>query len=207
MADRAAKRLHPAPEAVAAFLRAEPGWLALHPELYAALEPPRRLHGDRLADHMAAMLARARADLRAGTEDRRAAEGFTHRMQEAALALMRAADPAATLGDLTALLRIDSARLCCEAACPGAAWVPPGTVAALLGRRVSVIQDAHRDPILHGEAAAALARREALVRVDLEQGPALLALACRDGRALAGATAGALGFLGQTIAAVLRSAR
>ena len=45
--------------AVAAFLRANPGWLSANPELYSTLEPPRRLHGEPLADHMAAMLAQS----------------------------------------------------------------------------------------------------------------------------------------------------
>ena len=49
---------------VEAFLRANPAWLAEHPELYGVLEPPARLHGDGVADHMAAMLRiqRERAD-------------------------------------------------------------------------------------------------------------------------------------------------
>ena len=40
---------------VAAFLRANPGWLAEHPELYQVLAPPLRVHGEGLADHMAAI--------------------------------------------------------------------------------------------------------------------------------------------------------
>jgi hypothetical protein len=49
---------------VEAFLRANPGWLAAHSDLYGVLEPPARLHGDGVADHMAAMLRmhRERAD-------------------------------------------------------------------------------------------------------------------------------------------------
>ena len=49
---------------VEAFLRANPAWLAEHPELCRVLEPPVRMHGEGLADHMAAMLRvqRERAD-------------------------------------------------------------------------------------------------------------------------------------------------
>jgi len=195
---------------VAAFLRANPGWLAAHPELYAILEPPARVHGDRMADHMAAMLERARAGAAAlahATVERRAAEGFAERVQDAVLAMMGARDLSWYLQhDLPGLLRLDSVRLCAEAgqrgsasAIPGAARVPPGTVAATLGRRRALVRDAVRTPLLHGEAAA-LAGREALVRVPIPDAPALLALACRDGRALAGAATPVLAFLGQAIA-------
>lgn len=186
--------------AVAAFLRAHPGWLAQQPGLYAVLDPPQRCHGEPLADHMAAMLARARADAAAGTADRRAAEGFSQRVQEAALALMRAADAAwCVQHDLAALLRLDGARLLAEGAHPGAVTLPPGAVAAVLGRRVSLLRDGVLDPALHG-AAAGLAGREALVRVALPGQPGLLALACRDGTGLAGAGGAALGFLAQAVA-------
>ena len=198
---------------VAAFLRANPGWLAEHPELYAVLEPPARVHGERMADHMAAMLERARAGMAAlahATAERRAAEGFAERVQDAVLAMMGTRDlPWCLQYDLPSLLRLDSVRLCAEAgqhgaalAIPGAARVPPGTVAATLGRRRALVRDAVRTPLLHGEAAA-LAGREALVRVPLPDAPALLALACRDGRALAGAATPVLAFLGQAIAVAL----
>ncbi|MFC7608648.1 hypothetical protein [Teichococcus aestuarii] len=49
------------PEDVAAWLRAHPGFLAEQPELYRLLAPPRRVHGEELADHMAAMLSAERA--------------------------------------------------------------------------------------------------------------------------------------------------
>lgn len=197
---------------VAEFLRANPGWLAEHPELYAVLEPPARVHGDRLADHMAAMLDRARAGVAAlahATVERRAADGFAERVQDAVLAMMGARDLTWCLQhDLPGLLRLDSVRLCAEAshsatsAVPGAVRVPPGTVAAALGRRRALVRDAVRAPLLHGEAAA-LAGREALVRVPLPDSPALLALACRDGRALAGAATPVLAFLGQAVAVAL----
>jgi uncharacterized protein YigA (DUF484 family) len=74
---------------VEAFLRANPAWLADHPELYRVLEPPTRVHGDGVTDHMAAMLRvqRERADglLAAG----RATAGLAGRVQDAVLALLR----------------------------------------------------------------------------------------------------------------------
>ncbi len=190
-----------AAEDVRAFLRANPGWLAADPELYASMEPPRRVHGDRMADHMAALLARARHDTASGTADRRATEGFVARVQETVLALLRM-DAVQCLADFPALLRLDGARLCVEGAQPYAARIPPGTVNARLGRRETLIGPAQRDIVVHGEAAA-LAQHEALVRVGLRGAPALLALACRDGSGLSGVTASSLAFLAQALAARL----
>ena len=61
-------------EAVAAFLRAHPEFLAERPELYRALTPPRRVHGEALADHMAAMLIAEREY--AGAMAERVIDGF-----------------------------------------------------------------------------------------------------------------------------------
>jgi hypothetical protein len=202
------------PVAVAAFLRGNPGWLAAQDALYSLMDPPCRVHGEQLADHMAALLAAARTradhlarEAAAGAADRRAAEGFGARVQDAVLMLMRAPDPAWCLQhDLPALLRLDGARLCVEGLRPGMAAVPMGTVTAALGQRQALVRGSVALPHLHGEAAA-LAGWEALVRVPMRVplggGPALLALACRDGRALAGATTTALAFLGGAAAAAL----
>ena len=42
----------PAASAVAAFLRVHPEFLAEHPDLYRVLDPPRRVHGERMADQL-----------------------------------------------------------------------------------------------------------------------------------------------------------
>src|SRR5471032_1699868 len=86
--------------AVAAFLRANPDWLADHPDLYRILTPPTRVYGEVLADHMAAMVLAERAHA-AAMEERaddvlaagRAAAGMASRVQEAVLALLRSSDP------------------------------------------------------------------------------------------------------------------
>lgn len=194
---------------VSAFLRRHPGWLAAQPGLYEALDPPERVHGDRLADHMAAMLAaeRARALRLAACAadaamDRRAAAGLTERVQAAVLALMQAADPAdCIVQEWPGLLGLDAAALCAEGHRRGARQVAPGTVDAVLGRNGAVVRAGAGEAALHGEAAP-LARFEALVRVPASGPAMLLALACRDGRGLAGG-AGAFGFLGQAAAAAL----
>jgi len=188
---------------IAAFLRANPGWLAAHPELYAVLEPPRRLHGEAVADHMAAMLDQARRHGTGAAAGRRAADGFMQLVQDAVLALMRASDPAWSLQhDVPGLLHVESVRLCAEPLFPGAARIPPGTVAAILEHRGVLVRDAVGGHALHGEAGP-LVRREALVRVPLDAGPALLALGARDPDSLDGAGTQALAFLGQAVAVVL----
>ena len=124
-------------------------------------------------------------------------------VQDSVLALMRAPDPVWCLQhDLPGLLRLESVRLCAEIDLSGAAIVPAGTVDAVLGQRGALVRDAVRDPVLHGEAAP-LAKREALVRVPITSGPALLALAARDPDGFDGAGTQALAFLGQAVAAAL----
>jgi uncharacterized protein YigA (DUF484 family) len=201
-----------AAEAVAAFLRENPSWLADNPELYRALTPPRRIHGEPLADHMAAMLRAERAHaaemaqradfiLAAG----RATAGLTARVQEAVLALMRAADTLDCLsGELPGVLGLDAVALCVEADLPGARRLPPGTVAAVLGGRDVVFRDAPADAVVMHAEAARLARHDALVRVPAPGAPALLALVARDRSLLEpGQGAGALAFLGRAAATAL----
>ena len=199
-------------EAVAAFLRANPDWLSQNPELYRVLHPPRRLHGEQLADHMAAMLAQerahaqaegARADsvLAAG----RAAAGLAGLVQEAVLALIRAPDPAEFVhAELAGLLGLDAATLCAEDGRPGARLLLRGAVTRLLGPREVVFRDAPSEAaMLHG-AASPLAQVDALVRLS---GGALLALASRDRcRLHPGQGAAPLAFLGRAVSAVLERA-
>ncbi|MDE2006268.1 MAG: DUF484 family protein [Rhodospirillales bacterium] len=208
-----------APEAaeIAAWLRAHPGFLAENPALYAALAPPRRVHGEVLSDHMAAMLARAREEaarmaahagdvLAAG----RAASGLAARVQEAVLALIAAPDPAECIAHaLPGLLGLDAAALCVEADLPRMRPLPVGTVARLLDGRAARIGAPPADAaLLHGEAAR-LAAWDAIALVPWHGPPALLALAGREGMRVGpdqGAPAsilGALGFLGRAAGAAL----
>ncbi len=204
-------------EAVAAWLRENPRFLADNAELYRRLAPPARVHGEVLADHMAAMLhaerthAAALAERADGVvEAGRAAAGLAARVQEAVLALIASADAAECVAaEFPAILAIDAAALCREdGAMPGARRVPPGTVADLLGRRGVVFRDAPDDAaMLHAEAAP-LARHDALALVARGmpgETPMLLALAARDRRALDPRQgSGALAFLGRAVAAALR---
>ncbi len=196
-------------EVVEGFLRARPSWLAENPALYGLLAPPTRVHGDTLADHMAAMLTAARAEAAAmaaatqGVLDAgRAAAGFAARVQVTVVALIACPDPAEWVAHaLPGLLGIDAAALCAEAGLPGIRAIPPGTVARLLaGRDVVQRTDPPDAALLHAEAAR-LARQDALVRVPWAGPPTLLALASRN--AEAGHGLGALAFLGQAIGAAL----
>jgi hypothetical protein len=197
---------------IALFLRDNPGWLAENAHLYEVLDPPVRLHGEALTDHMAAMLAAARAQAAneaRRTQDvlssRRQAASLAARVQDAVLALIRSPDPLDWLTDhLPSLLGLDAAHLCAEPTVPGAALLQPGTVAALLGGSAALVRHgAAPSPELHEEACG-LARADALVRVPLSGPPALLALAARNQAALPREGEPALVFLGQALAAALQ---
>ncbi|CAH2600475.1 conserved protein of unknown function [Rhodovastum atsumiense] len=200
------------PEAVAAYLRENPLFLAERPELYRALAPPVRVHGEALTDHMAAMLRveRARSAAMAERADDvlaagRAAAGLAARVQEAVLALIAAETPTDCItGEFPVLLAVDAAALCVEAILPGTRAIPGGTVDRLLGGRAVVYRsDGSEARLLHGEAAP-LAQHDALVLVP-GQPPALLALSARERWTLDPSQgAGALTFLGRAVAAALR---
>ena len=192
---------------MAAFLRANPGWLRDNPELYRVLQPPRRLHGEQLADHMAAMLDRERAHAQAECARAdsvlaagRAAAGFSIQVQDAVLALIRTSDPAEFVRtDLPALLAVDAACLCGDFGHPGTRALPAGTVARLLGAREVAFREHPTDAVMLHGSAAPLAQVDALVKVG--EG-SLLALASRDrSRLHPGQGVRPLAFLGRALAA------
>ena len=191
---------------VAVFLRAHPDFLARRPDLYASLAPPVRVHGAIFEDHMAAMLAQARAraaDMAASAQDvlaaGRAAGAVMDRLQEAVLALIQATDPAeCVIETWPGLLGIDAAALCCEVIRPRWRTLPAGAVKALMRARPLVFRDRPADAaLLHAEAAL-LAERDLLIQLP---GAALLALVSRDGAALPNTQAWR--FLGRALAARL----
>ncbi len=203
----------PDAERVAAFLRANPAFLAERPELYGVLDPPRRVHGPILADHMSAMLQAARrhaAEMEAKSEAvlgaGRAAAGIAERVQSAVLAALQAADPVECVSEiLPGLLGVDAAALACEGIRPRWRTLPPGSVKALLRNRPVVFRERPADAaLLHAEAAL-LAERDILVLLPGEQ-PALLALVSRDAAALpAPQGMAALAFLGKVLAALVNT--
>jgi uncharacterized protein YigA (DUF484 family) len=157
------------------FLETQPDFLARHPALYLTLTPPARVHGERMADHMAAMLEASRrqnATLQEGVRRRRAGRSLGDRINQALLGLIRAADPLEWIEtELAATLAIDSAQLLLgDAAEPG-----------LLNDRDIVFRDHPTDASLHGPAAD-LVSRDVLIRIRPGFGPpGVLALGSRDG--------------------------
>ena len=214
-AEAAAELDLPSPDAVAAFLRSHPDFLAERPELFRSLSPPRRVHGERIADHMAAMLAAERrrvrsleAEVDAAVIAGRAGYGLTIRVRLAVLALMRSTDVIETVTqELPALLGIETCTLLSEKPDRrGVLHLPRGSVARLMGsgRDALVRQVPTETETLHEEAAPLVAR-DALVRVPVWTGtPTLLALGARDPQALPNKQAIAtLAFLGRAVAAAL----
>ena len=212
----------PSAEEVEEFLRANPGFLAERPELYLALAPPRRVHGDGLTDHMAAMLGAERerasaldAELRLALDAERAGLGLVSRVRLAVLALMRSDDvPETVAQEWPNLLGLESCTICIEPPeNPAQLWMRPeqrplprGMVEKLLGRGRDVLvrkkpEDAET---LHGEAAGLIVR-DALIRVTVAQQPLmLLALGARDANALpARHGTEPLSFLGRAVAAAI----
>lgn len=205
----------PSPEAVVAFLKAHPDFLAEHPDLFRVLTPPRRVHGERVADHMAAMLGAERrrvrsleAEIEAAVTAGRAGYGLTIRVRLAVLALMRSTDVIDTVeNELPALLGLGDCRLLSEEPDRrGVFRVARGTVARLVGtgRDVLVRASPTETDMLYVEAGS-LVSRDALVRVPVWTGtPTLLALGARDPHALPTKQATAtLAFLGRAVAAAL----
>lgn len=216
-------------EEVAAFLVANPDFLARRPELYRALTPPKRVHGENLADHMAAMVTAERARLRAleaemqaAVASGRAGAGLALRVRLAVLALMRARDVPDTIAqEWPPLLRVETCSLLAEPRAPrgllngradsavprnGVRALPEGAVARLvgLGRDARIRTDVTEAELLHAEAAP-LVVRDALVKVPLWCGtPCLLALGAREAAALpTRQSVQTLAFLGRAVAAAL----
>lgn len=178
------------PAFVEAFLRDNPGFLAARPALYALLDPPSRVHGERLADHMQARIdASVAREAALGRQvEGLLANGRTNmavaaRIHRAVLALMAAPDPASVMPTLADLLGVEVVSLCAERpAPPGFRTLEPGTVAALLAGRDAALRAPPSDAaMLHGEAHP-LVESDALLRLEGAAGdrPALLALGARE---------------------------
>jgi hypothetical protein len=209
----------PGPDAteqqVADWLRANPGWLARSPALYAQLDPPPRVHGERVADHMQARLAAAAAreaallrQIEALLAAGRANMAAAARIQRAVLALLAAREPIAAVAGLAELLGVESVALCAERpAPPGFRSLADGAVALLIppGREAVLRLAPAGDAALHAEAAG-LIGSEALLRLDLGPAarPALLALGAREADAFQpGQATDLLQFLAAAVAAAL----
>ena len=195
-------------DAVLRFLAARPDFLARHPSLYLTLAPPARVHGERLADHMAALLAAARrqnAILAEAVRHRRADASFALRVEAALLGALRSGDPVEWMAsELAVTLGLDSASICLERACPHTRELAPnGTAPLLAGQAIRFRLEPRDAGLVHGEAGP-LVRRDVLVRLNLPEDAGLLALGSRDEAVLPGAGAErALSLLARGIEAAL----
>ncbi|MCS6931512.1 MAG: DUF484 family protein [Acetobacteraceae bacterium] len=208
------KERAPSAEQVAASLRAHPSFLAERPELHESLAPPRRVHGEVLADHMAAMVEAARRqakglaeEMAAYTAEERAENTLSARAQEAVLALIAAPDAVdCALADWPRLLGVEQISLCAEGSPPAPIRpLPAGTFARLLppGRDAYVRPFVTDAEALHGEVAP-LITRDALARIRLPAREILLVLGAREAEALPPRGAGqALDFLARALAAAI----
>jgi len=177
-------------EDVAAFLARHPDFLAARPDLYRLLAPPKRVHGESLADHMAAMLAAERAGARALEGELRAGALLGLRARLAVLALLAARDVAEVVAqEWPALLHVAQCALLTPAPLALSRDVTRRDGAAITGAET-----------LHAEAAG-LITRDALVRVPLPGGAALLVLGARADETLPANET--LAFLGRALAAAL----
>ncbi len=193
------------------FLQDNPDFLAQRPDLYLALEPPQRVHGERMADHMAAMLAAARVHLREAENEAHAHQrehpAFAHRAEAAVLALLRAPDALECVTqEWPGVLGVDACHVGCETTRrKHVNRLPDGTLAKVLPPgRSAVIRAApiQMEP-LHREVAH-LIRRDALARVPAPGGqPMLLAIGVRDPDALPASAVDSIVFLGRALGAAL----
>ncbi len=200
------------PEEMEDWLRANPAFLAQRPELYLALEPPQRVHGDRMADHMAAMLAAARTHVRevdaeAAAQQRAPNQGFAARTADAVLALLRAPDALECVArEWPSVLGVDACHVGCETMQrKHVVRLPAGTLSQLLppGRDAVVRSAPMQVEPLHKEASAGI-RRDALARVPAPGGqPMLLAIGARDAEMLPASAVESIAFLGRAVGAAL----
>ena len=191
------------------FLEMRPDFLARHAFLYLTLAPPARVHGEQVADHMAAMLAAARrqnVQLQDNVRRRRAGRSLGDRVEHALLGLIRASDPIEWLEhELAATLGIDAAHLCLEGDASRASVRPLGGLAARLmgGRDIVFRETITEGAALHGPAAD-LVRRDVLVRIQPNFGPTgVLALGSRDEGLPGPGSEGALALLRAALEAAL----
>jgi uncharacterized protein YigA (DUF484 family) len=224
--DAAAKPELPSEDQVARYLRAHPDFLLRRPELAVRLAVPGREHGGGVADLQQYMIDRLRNELDqmrgcaehliTTTRSNMTTQARTH---DAALALLGAdgmAGMVQVLGDVAALLEVETVALAFEAA---GAVVPPLAAAGLQrlpAGSVDVLFEGERGIALRssapGEAeifadAAGLVRSSALVR--LAAGgrcpPGLLALGAREERFFhPGQAADLLSFLGRVAEIAVR---
>ncbi len=197
--------------AVDAYLRANPGFLAARPDLYRALTPPCRVHGEAVADHLTAMVRRERLHAHAMTQETQAvltagrqAAAAGHLVHEAVLAMMQAPDAAECLvGEVPRLLGADAV---CLARRDGATPDLARALETALGGAEVRPRTAPADVARCYAEAAGLVGHDVLIRLP---GVGVLGLGFRAARDPLGGPAEGdwrrhLAFLGRAAAVLLR---
>jgi uncharacterized protein YigA (DUF484 family) len=174
----------PAAERVEAYLRRHPEFLAQRPDLMDVLAPPRRDHGDNVADWQAFLIERLRGEAVQARDEAdqlvartRRDRSLQDRVHAGALAMIGAVDldhlVEIVTSDLAILLGVDVVTLAVETTCPGGqAQVICGVRCVVGGTIERLMEDDHdviaRSPALADEGlfmgASTLVQSEILAR-------------------------------------------
>lgn len=215
-------------EEVARFLAAHPDFLNRHPDILAALNPPRRKHGDGVIDLQHAILERLRGEVTQLKDTQHqlitATRGnmtSTARVHACVLALLDSPSFEHMIHivthDMAQMLDVDATSLCVErvvgdqppAPPRGVRILDPGDVDTVVGRGKdsALVEVENGHPAVFG-AAAALVRSAAYVRLDISPRtpPGMLALGSRSaGNFHPGQATELLVFLGSVLSLSIRS--
>jgi len=215
-------------EEVVRFLAAHPDFLNRHPDILAALNPPRRKHGEGVIDLQHAILERLRGEVTQLKDTQHqlitATRGnmtSTARVHACVLALLESPSFEHMIHivthDMAQMLDVDVTSLCVErvvgdqppAPPKGVRILDPGDVDTVVGRGKdsALVEVENGHPTVFG-AAAALVRSAAYVRLDISPRtpPGLLALGSRSaGNFHPGQATELLVFLGGVLSLSIRS--
>lgn len=213
---------------VARFLKAHPDFLVRHPELLAALTPPKRRHGDGVIDLQHAMLERLRGEVTQLKDTQRELVATTRgnmtstaRVHACVLAMLDSPSFEHMIHvvthDMAQMLDVDVAALCVETVNGGPAPAAPRGVRILRhgdidtvmgqGRDVTLIEEATGEPAIFN-GAASLVRSVAYARLKISPRtpPGMLALGSREmGAYHPGQATELLGFLASVLSLSIRS--
>ena len=187
---------------VARFLLANPDFLNRHPEILAALSPPKRKHGDGVIDLQHAMLERLRGEVTQLKDTQHelitATRGnmtSTARVHACVLAMLESSSFEHMIHivthDMTQMLDVDVTALCVEKVPGDSAPIPPrgvrildpGDVDTLLGhgKDAALVEEETGHPVVFG-AAVTLVRSAAYMRLKISPRtpPGMLALGSRS---------------------------
>ncbi len=213
-------------EDIVSYLKANPDFMRMHPELVDILSAPKADMGKGVADFQSFMIERLKEDkhkaiqvTRQVVENARSNMNNLARIQACVLKILEAKSFAEFIEtitmDFSALLNVDITTLVVETSgrdiphitAAGVRVVPEGTIMMLLnGEDAKLSSNCHGLESLYGSGAG-LVRSEALVRVDISMNtpPAMLCFGSRDPDLFkAGQGTELIGFLARVVERVFR---